>query len=358
MRIALITFHNALNYGAYLQTYALQEYLCSIGHTVEIIDFQPIYKFKGRFHKIPVLSLLSKFISKYRLKTRKNNFYKGFPINKLLKLSKRYNSLEELDHFPPEADVYLCGSDQIWNPICVQNCPPNTMNAYFLNFGPQKVLRVAYSVSFGTNLIKTEWLESNLNKIKNFDFISLREPTYQNKLKEYQINTYWTCDPTLLYSQVFYDKLICSNCEINLQAFVFDLSGNLSKNDKDTLLQMYPESKFFSFGDGLDFPSIGKWLGLFKFSERIITDSFHGTVFSIIYKKPFLSILNKGVHSAKNVRIQSLLKIIGLDAHAVETISQDKLLLLQNNAVDWDSVYNKLSVFIESSKSFLNKALE
>ena len=148
MKIGILTFHWATNYGAILQSYALQTYLIKCGHEVVIIDYKP---------KKYDLSLYKIFTSRHLLNLRESikNLEKEKELAKFrsqhLRLTKRYSSLEELKTNPPQCDIYISGSDQVLNPSFTQygEGRKSPASSYYLDFGDSSVKRIGYAVSFG-----------------------------------------------------------------------------------------------------------------------------------------------------------------------------------------------------------------
>jgi len=161
MKIKTITCHNVYNFGASLQAYALMTYLTSQGHQVEIIDYMPDYIRKNLSlwaigpkwnrnifikcafycYVIPIRIMQSKSRKKFDKYTRK-----------YLHLTQRYNSFQELLNNPPEADIYFCGSDQIWNTQIKNGLDP----AFYCDFAPMKATRASYAASFSISQIPKE----------------------------------------------------------------------------------------------------------------------------------------------------------------------------------------------------------
>ena len=170
MKIKTITCHDVYNLGASLQAYALQNYLLSLGHEVEIIHYKPDYlsnhhklwlvanpKFNIPF--IKQLYLLAKLPGRLIALKRKKVF-DSF-TSKYLRLTRRYNSYEDLKNDAPEADCYIAGSDQIWNTLFRNGRDA----AFYLDFGNQNIKRISYAASFATPEIVPEYKEFVKDKL-------------------------------------------------------------------------------------------------------------------------------------------------------------------------------------------------
>ena len=226
MKIKTITCHNVYNYGASLQAYALQTYLQSLGNDVEIIDFQPYFhqnrynlyyisensKYYSICRKVPLLACLYNLIKNHSmLKTwgRKKQF-DNF-TSKYLKLTqKKYETSKQLQDDPPIADIYIAGSDQIWNTNSSNGKEP----AYYLDFGNHTTKRYSYAASFAISRIENKLKNFVKSEVSKLDKVSVREKTGVDILKEMQIDSTQVLDPVFLLSKSDWEKLIL-NSKIN-----------------------------------------------------------------------------------------------------------------------------------------------
>lgn len=165
MKIKTITCHNVYNYGAILQAYALQRFLEDNGHEVEIIDYAPryhsnsswnipenssVYKLASKFVVIHLLYALHRYIKKKRnVNTIRLKKFDDFTAEYLHVTPRKYKNYEDIQRNPPLADMYIAGSDQIWNPIGKTGLDP----AFYLNFGGSGIKRISYAASFGVSQI-------------------------------------------------------------------------------------------------------------------------------------------------------------------------------------------------------------
>ena len=327
MKIGIITLPLHTNYGGILQAYALQTVLERMGHEVEILE-EP-HEYKRASLKRYIRRVLKKCIGKRSIINYEGFMRKWQPrvaididefINTYIhRRIVKYNTLRE-----GEYDAFVVGSDQVWRPSYKQH-----LEQAFLNFTEnwKNVKRIAYAVSFGVDnwdLTKKQTEECK-RLVQKFDFVSVREDTAVNLCKEHLgIEATHVLDPTLLLSADDYQKLI-DGLKISDSPYVFsylldeseekidileDISKRLNlpvrkiKLEKD--ISKIPMSKLKS----LTYPSIQEWLASFAQADFVVTDSFHGTVFSIIFNKPFVVLPNKGRGVA---RFESLLKDISLE---------------------------------------------
>ncbi|MCK5615431.1 polysaccharide pyruvyl transferase family protein, partial [Candidatus Pacearchaeota archaeon] len=214
MRIGIITFHRAINYGAVLQMYALYTYLKQQGHDPFVIDFKQTYPdgYLGRRiislikHPFDIFSAV-----KSRVLVKKGDSYlsQGFEsfLKRFITFSGTSQTLEELQNNPPEADIYICGSDQIWNPDEIGFNP-----AYFLDFGPSDLNRISYGPSFGRNEIPNTYIDDLKINLEKLDAISVREASGVEIVEQLTgREATQVLDPTLLlddYSEVLDDSVV------------------------------------------------------------------------------------------------------------------------------------------------------
>ena len=373
MKIKTITCHHVYNYGASLQAYALQHYLESLGHNVEIIDFVPWFHSarynpfwvnkSGRIASIVKILPIMKYVLP-PIKSFLNGMFKtwkrkkAFDIfeNKYYKLTdKKYLSLEELKLSPPLADVYVAGSDQIWNTYYENGKEP----AYYLDFGNDKIKRISYAASLATLSIKKGYVDFVKTELQNFDAISVRESTGATILDSLGIKDIEVVlDPVFLIKQSHWESLaVIGNSyglPINNYVLVYDFLGNdpnmisfvksyAKKRDmpivsiNDMSKRNYAKYNINKAGP-LDF------LALIKNAECVISCSFHATAFSVLFKKKFYTFGLKGDNNSS--RMEDFLLPLGLG----DRMSPDKELL---DDIDWSNVKTILQEKITISKNFL-----
>lgn len=327
MKTATITFHAAHNYGSVLQAYALQNVICSLGHENEIINFRTErqidlytvftkrkgikYFFKNASHALYYNSL----------KQRVDKF-ENFINNVLCCTKKIYTTIEELEKENFQKDCFIAGSDQIWNPI-----PADFDWAYYLPF-VKNGRKIAYAPSFGQ--LASTGDQSTIQKMKtylqSFDAISVRDQKAADNVKHIVgKDAKVVLDPTLLLSAEEWKKLLpakpCREGEYiffytlfadqEIMAMVKTLSQALHlpvvvSNFSNQFDVINPFEKHYDAGP-IEF------LDYIYHAKFVITSSFHGTVFSTIFNRPFFSI--KGNEDA---RISQLLRTTGLENRSVD----------------------------------------
>ena len=203
MKICTITCSNTDNHGARLQTYALVKYLQEKGNVVLVIDYRPPYMDPSfRVFYWPGFSIKewAKFFLRFPQRILSKKRHKNFIVfsEKHIPLTNKiYHNVQELRDNPPDADLYIAGSDQIWNTFF----PNGTDPAFYLDFGPNTIRRESYAASFATTQLKsgTEgFVRTNLSR---FDKISVREESGLTILEQLGIrNGVREDDPVFLLS--------------------------------------------------------------------------------------------------------------------------------------------------------------
>lgn len=335
MKVSIITYHDEDNYGATLQAYATYKAVEELGHNAEIIDL----------HMAHIDDLLSKglfFLKRYRF----NQFRRKYLPCK----TKLYTTVEELRKNPPVSDVYLVGSDQTWNPAISKQYAL----AYFLDFGKDNQKRISYASSFGTS----SWLdsydapkESVKRLLSRFSSLLVREDTAVDICKkEFCLNAEQVVDPVLLFPS--YPELTGSIKQTN------DIVIYKILNDPGFYKRAVELGRLF----GCDVKSIGsmrrpkgiktsyperieKWVSNIAGAKYVFTDSFHGTVLSLLYHKQFVVYVGE---KKKLSRITSLLGLVNLSERIVSDtdsiVSIQKLLVKPINYSEVDRVINEQRV--------------
>lgn len=326
MNIGIITLPLNVNYGGILQAYALQSVLEKMGHQVEVLE-EP-----QKDSQTPLIVYVKRIVKKCLGKKsiiNYNGFMKkwepivGTDIFLFIKLyiKKRIISFDVLKE--TDFDAYVVGSDQIWRP---KYCS-NILHSYLDFTKGWNVKRIAYAASFGINSWSYTSKETEICKslIKQFNLVTVRELSAVRLCREYlDIKAINVLDPTFLLDKCEYQKLI-ADYKVSNSHFVFSYLLDETKEKLDILkkisiIKELPIHKIKLENDlsklsgkklaKLRYPSIQQWLASFAQADFIITDSFHGTVFSIIFNKPFIAIANKG---RGLTRFHSLLKMFGLE---------------------------------------------
>ena len=374
MRIAIITLPLHGNYGGILQNYALQTVLKRMGHTVETVAFprelkQPLWRKPLAYGK----RLIRKFVFRKNVHIFYEQWYNAtqplllrnvwkFVDNQIVtRTVSRFTNIHEGDY-----DAFVVGSDQIWRPI--YSYKPIT-DAY-LSFAKdwKDVRRIAYAISFGT----AEWeytpgqTAQCAALVRLFDGVSVREDSAVKLCKEhFHCEAVHVLDPTLLlsaedYVALFSDKL-SEPSRGQLLTYILDETPEknhiIQKLAGHYHYQPYRANSRYENGDApLEErvqPPVEQWLKDFYDAKFVVTDSFHATVFSILFGKPFIVVANQ-VRGLS--RIESLLKMFGLEKHIV--YGEAELEVSLDYALNRQQLQDRLQTWREESLEFLRNSLE
>lgn len=363
MKIKTITCHDVYNLGASLQAFALQHYLESEGHDVEVINYKPWYlsnhyKLWGvgnqKFHKPLIWQLYNLAKLPHRLMSlpRKKVFDEF--TKKYLRLTKRYNSFEELRANPPEADVYVAGSDQIWNTTFNNGIDP----AFYLNFGKAK--KISYAASFATEKLRKGTESFVKEMLDNFNEISVREESGINILKSTGHNGIVVVDPVFLLSQDQWESVSDNIGEDKdyILVYSFEKGGAMQKIAEQLSKQHH--CPIYSVGPyklkyaSRNFVNVGPstFLSLIKNAKCIISNSFHATAFSMIFEKNFF-VVNR--EDGLNTRMKDLLQKYSISERLISVDAYDHTLCTD---IDYSKVNEFLGEDIKTSKFYLDKNLK
>lgn len=321
--VAIMTYHRAYNYGAALQAYATVKYLKDAGFEPLIIDYCPNnYQGYGTFRNLfnDVSNMNSMFpirVAKAFLKSLGNrkriSTFDKFIDNEMPLTNKRYYSCQELKDDLPEADIYCSGSDQVWNNYYTKKFDPS----FFLAFTPNDSTCISIASSFGKesfNEVDSAFIKDHLSK---YTYLSVRETSGIKLLRELGYSDVdLMLDPTLLVSADAWSGFAKETAEESY-VLLYQLHG-----DSDTakyareyakqhgmkiksIITMPYQSK--PGCHNIIAPDVHEWVGLFKGASCVFTDSFHGTVFSLVFNKPVAVTLP----SHFSTRITTLLDAVG-----------------------------------------------
>ena len=301
MKIGLLTYHKNNNYGWNLQCYALMTILKSLGHEVILIDKR---KFKKR-NLVSILKILCKKIFGKFLRL-KDDLYeieeieKGKIVNTFFEkyLSPRTQVILNKKHYKslPRFDALVVGSDQVWRPKLV--CP---ICDYFFDFIDYDVTTISYASSFGVDYCEysNEEIIRCKKLIEKFKAVSVRESSAIELIYDvfkWNCNPVLVPDPTLLLNKEQYMSIVSNYGELKKKEglFYYILDYNKEKDDIINLLVQKMSLKKYTLNmiDGKYLPPVEDWLHGFACADFIFTDSFHGCVFALIFRKPFIAIGN------------------------------------------------------------------
>lgn len=352
MRICIITQPLKANYGGILQNYALQIALKRMGHTPVTIDYiyQPsIIRYLLSICKTILLRCLGKRCSFAKLKYKRKENIQQF-VNKHIIVTEQVHEYRRELVSRIHAEAIIVGSDQVWRAIYNQG----VLEDMFLKFSQGlDIKRIAYAASFGISDLDYSQKQVQIcsTLIKNFDLVSVREESGVELCQKYfGVSSIWVCDPSLFLNMEDYVAL-CADIPTRkykfIVAYILDSASDLKERIKAIAHQNALEVVYITADNNLTI-SIEEWLALFRDTEFVITNSFHGTIFSIIFNKPFYSLYND---SRGNTRLSSLLSKFDLSDRRI--ISLEKL----DYNIDWEKVNKKRTQFVNDSIAILASAL-
>lgn len=363
-----------VNYGGILQNFALQKVLLKLNIASVTANRlgnvpSPIRRFLSRIKNETYNRIIGNYVTRYTQEERQyfSKNAKAF-INKYINISPDIHSTRQLyDYINGKYDYVIVGSDQVWRP----DISPDIYN-YFLDFLSEEngIRKIAYSASFG----KESWVFSNLQTsickklIKQFDAVSVREESGVSLCRDFlDIDAELVLDPTMLLSKDDYLEVVDTTNHKNRGGiFTYILDSNAEKRNLVDLIshtlsmnvfENQPIKDFYKeTSDDIEefvYPPIEGWIDAFHRSDFIITDSFHGTVFSILFNKPFLSVVN---YDRGASRFYSLLNKFNLEGRLISDINQFESEILFES-INYDEVNINLSELRDKSINFLKRNL-
>jgi len=325
-----------------------------------------VFKDKWGFIKLAIAKKIYKNTLGNNISIRKKQFDKF--ARERFRLSKVYSSKSELGAQAYNYSAFLVGSDQLWLPSNI------AADYYTLNFVPSDIRKIAYATSFGVSSLPKKAQESAKNFLPRIDYLSVREKSGQKLIKDLTgMDVPVVCDPTLLLSADEWKSIQSEEPFIKGKyIFCYFLGSNpypraFAKELKDKTgckivalqqLDAYIRSDN-GFADEAPY-DVGPsdFINLIRNAEFVCTDSFHGTVFSILNRKTFFTFRRFRTKStmSTNSRIDSLLEVLDIKSRILE--GNESVEEQMNENIDYSLVESRLKIFVEESKKFLYRALE
>ncbi len=366
LKISTITCHNVYNYGATLQEYALLHFLQSMGYDAQTINYKPPY-LSGHFdlwkisnpsyNYFPVkyLYLLLKLPGRLKNLKRKKQFDK-FEQNYIRTTNQLYRSNEEIKKNLPESDIYICGSDQIWNPVFSNGKDP----AFYLDFVPGNKKKLSYAASIATDQIPDNLKAFVKEKVEHLDAISVRETSAVRILNQLGINDVsQVMDPVFLLDKNEWEKLIDTDQQFNEPyLLIYDADNNpnikhlAQKMARKHNWKIYTLSPKLNYADQSFYLSgPDTFLALINKAEFIISNSFHAVAFSLIFQKQFV-VFNRKENI--NTRMRDIVNLLGINN---TLLAYDEKKDDVNYEIDYHKISKKINFHIDKSKDFLKNAI-
>lgn len=339
-KIATITFHWATNYGAVLQSFALQKYLQKSGFETEIIDYIPF--------RVRLLTYIAWIRQRKYSEFKKEKLIKEFRKKELKFSKKRYWSIRALKTSSFEYECIITGSDQVWNKNFTLNLDGKQNLSYFLDFANEKTIKLAYAVSFGTTCLPSEYYKCVKPFANDFQAISVRERTAISIVEQMGRKAEVVCDPTLLLDKSDYERLISQKQGLCEKVFCYILHDNqhVAYEIAKEVKKIYEENTDCQIQDDMY-----EWLYKIKNSEIVVTNSFHGTMLALIFNTPFIVVPVEGFDM--NDRIKTILNVVHLESRIVSTPDENTLRSLCAEKIDWAQVNQLMAEYSRTGKDFL-----
>lgn len=345
MKVGILTFHRAHNYGALLQCYALQSVLMSMGCDVFVIDYrQPFIESRYRLKWCRVLKLL---IAPLKLKRYLQSQFGYNSFFRWFKLSQKCDA----KHIPLDFDAYIIGSDQLWSLDCTNGLDP----VYTGDFDHKENSRiVGYSISVNKKSLQ-DISDETLGKIlKRFNAISFRESFAMQDVADRVGNIYpQTLDPTLLADVNIWRSMLSSRFKKGKYVLFYEVRK--PQKNKDVLLK---KTIAFAQKKGLNVVDLSKgclpvddFVSAFSNAECVVTSSFHASVFALIFHKPLCAFL---LGDGNDNRYKELLETINATSFLYD-LSDD---IVDFPKGDYMTIQEKLDQLKASSLYYLKRALE
>ena len=359
MHIGIVTQPLELNYGGILQNWALQQVLRRMGHEPVTID---------AFQRFTMPHFLYSYVRAWWMRTRgKPGWFYPHRYHGSLRrretgrfVEQHINKTKVMWEYDRKVvkrygfEAIIVGSDQVWRPRYNTSC----LEDKFLKFAEGLPLkRIAYAASFGVDdwTFTPEQTAVCRPLLEQFDAVSVREGSGARLCREhFGVDAQVVLDPSLLLEASEYQPLIDRDWDAGepyLAVYCLDITPA-----KEAFYSRIAEErglgvKFFSAGLQAKL-TIGQWLAMFRHATMLVTDSFHGTVFSILFGKEFYTLENP--HRG-NTRIAGLLKLLGLESRLLSDKDPDES---NSEAIDWPSVYSRLQDQRKQSIDFLSSNLK
>jgi len=346
MKIGILTFHWATNYGAVLQSYALQTYLESQGHDVEIINYKPrrYDNMLWPYIRSRKFLHLKDYLNQRRQETALEIFRKEY-----LKVTKRYYCESDLLTDCSSYDAIISGSDQVLNPSFLLHGESGQSSVYFIGF-PYSGKRIGYAVSFGCIEYPQNALKVASKLIPAFDFISVRESSGLKIVKQMGFeNPLLVPDPTILLDKNKYLKMTSSFVK-NDYTFMFFIRN---KNEYTSSVKVLQPQRSFIVNNEDGTYSLESWLSKIHNANLVITDSFHCVVLSLFFNIPFIVVTKERGMEGMNDRLFTLLEKCGIPERIVAYVDIIDLPKVINRSIDWERVNNSLINYRDEGILFL-----
>lgn len=365
-KIGTITTHSALNYGAVLQAYALNQYLCMQGSDCEVIDYQPdyvasSYRLINKPKSVQGLILAGYQILHYKQREERRRKFETFRKNYLRLSPFQVKDRKELIDTVNTYDLAICGSDQIWSPEL-----HHFDEAYFLSYPEIETPKISYAASFGQDSLDEKHLQEIQRRIKGFAGFGCREYTAQTIIENLTgEKPELVLDPVFLLDrkqwrsiETKYDhegKYVLAYFLSNPAASMYAAQNYAKENNLELLSIGFSPRDYKYQANNIYDAGPQDFLSLIDEADTVITNSFHATAFSILFHKNFFTRLSEGKESRNN-RMLTLLRELGLEDRTFTDSTASSTDFSQT--IDYDAVDLKLARMLEKSVEYLRRFID
>lgn len=357
MKTLTVTFHHTTNYGAVLQTYALQQTILSLGHENFVLETKSGEKKKKA--KLSVRELYLRYLTWLRRKERKvlAKYFADFHKYKL-QLTRPYTSMEDLRNDPPDVDCLITGSDQVWNFVTV----PKFIDSRLLRFGKESTIRFSYAASMEELRYSDEQKQRLKDALVGYKGISVREQSakeYIESFTPYQVER--VLDPVFLLSKEKWMELAIEPRIKGHYILCYQVQSN--KRMKEVAYWLKKQTGYsvvsicngpmrwmksdYSFHD----VSVEEFLGFYNQADYIVSASFHGVAMGLVFDKPVYAL----VKSVRANRLKEVMKLFALDKYIVS--QEEKSEIQKYTEESLNNMQKIKKQYLEKSFDYLNRML-
>ena len=362
-KIANITWITYPNFGTFLQAYALQQYIISLGYEDVILDDSTVinnhvdWKFRVKKWIWSLGKTYRRYINSQKIAQK---LYGRFKEEHILIES----NVKDVKRLNETYDCFVCGSDQIWNPFSLSN--PKS-GFFYADFAEKK--KISYAPSIGVSSVPSDFVDRFHALIQGFSFLSAREKEGQKIMQKLSGKCVANVvDPTLLLDGQQWSKLLDSHKKIADEKYVlgYFLTPNpvyieaakaYAYKNGYKFKMFYTDKSYYSVADELITAGPIEFLQAIHDAQHLFTDSFHGSIFASIFKVQFITFKRfKNTITSQNSRVENLLKMMDIEERLLseeDVADIDKL-----EKINFGHVWNQITPYITKSKEYLIHALE
>ena len=357
MKVGIITYHSTENCGAMLQSYALLNVLNSLGINGKIIDYKcqavdDCYKVKKIWELRSLKEAVKWLIALTSDKKAKRKFEEFRDENLVLTESYDKNNIVDANN---SFDAFITGSDQVWN-FALNGDDEN----YILKFASTDKIKISYAASVGNSENVNKYCDIFTDNLKSFDGISLRESDASEEINAFGFSSCVMMDPTLLMDKNDYHTLEEAQVK-GKYIFVYTVADTpniekkakeLSRKTKLPIIWAHMSYKSYKGVKNIKKPSCGEFLSLIKNAEYVLTSSFHGMAFSMIYEKEFFYDLsvNENNYNSRLITLSDIFDVASREIQPEKDISEYEKL-------DYDKIRKIKIQKKEEALDFIKKSL-